>query len=80
MQEHYWVKNLKKAKRAGFDLERVLFVDNTPQKLESNFGNIVAVQDFEGDQSDSELVALAEYLVKIVDEPNFRTIEKRGWR
>ena len=42
MQEHYWVKNLKKVKRAGFDLERVLFVDNTPQKLESNFGNIVA--------------------------------------
>jgi TFIIF-interacting CTD phosphatase-like protein len=80
MQEHYWVKNLKKVKRAGFDLERVLFVDNTPQKLESNFGNIVAVRDFEGNQSDRELVALAEYLVNIVDTPNFRAIEKRGWR
>ncbi|MCP4291016.1 MAG: HAD family hydrolase [bacterium] len=80
LQGHYWVKNLKKVKRSGYDLERVLFVDNTPQKLESNFGNIVAVRDFEGSQSDNELVVLAKYLVKIVDTPNFRAIEKRGWR
>ncbi len=60
--------------------KRFLIIDNTPQKLESNFGNLVAVRDFEGDQSDRVLLALAEYLVKIVGEPNFRTIEKRGWR
>ena len=80
LQEQYWVKDLKKVKRVGYELERTLFIDNTPKKLERNFGNIIAVRDFEGDQSDHELEALARYLEIIVDEPNFRTIEKRGWR
>jgi len=79
-REHYWIKDLKKVRRAGYNLNRVLFVDNTSRKLERNYGNRVVVHDFEGDLEDMELPALAKYLISIVPEPDFRAIEKRGWR
>lgn len=79
-QSSYWVKDLKKVKRAGYDLDRVLIVDDTPRKLERNYGNAVYVRSFEGDQSDNELQQLAPYLMSLADCPNVRTIEKRGWR
>lgn len=79
LQEQYWVKNLKKVKSAGFKLERVLMVDDTPRKLERNYGNIVRVSEFTGDLSDRELVILLEYLVGMSHEKDFRKIEKRGW-
>jgi len=79
MQERYWLKNLKKLKRAGYDLERVLFVDNSAQALERNLGNLVLVPDFEGDPADRVLERLARYLADLSREPRFRGIDKRGW-
>jgi TFIIF-interacting CTD phosphatase-like protein len=79
LQEQYWVKDLKKVKKAGFNLERVLMVDDTARKLERNYGNIVRVSEFTGDRSDRELVVLLEYLVGLSHENDFRKIEKRGW-
>ncbi len=79
-QEHYWVKNLKKVKKLGIELERVLVVDDTPQKLERSYGNLVCVAEFSGDPADVELKLLEKYLQGIANEPDFRTIEKRGWR
>ena len=79
-QEHYWVKDLKKVKRQGFELARVLIVDDTPAKLERNHGNLVLVSEFTGDETDRELTALSEYLVDLAKEEDFRKIEKRGWR
>ena len=76
----YWVKDLKKVKRAGYDLNRVLVVDDTPQKLERNYGNAVYVRSFEGNPSDNELQQLAPYLLSLADCANVRTIEKRAWR
>lgn len=79
-QEHYWVKDLKKVRRVGYDLERVLVVDDTRQKLERNYGNLVLVQEFTGDPDDRELVRLADYLVAIAGTADLRAIEKRSWR
>jgi len=79
-QEPYWVKNLKKVKRAGFDLERVLMVEDTPRNLERNYGNLVQVSEFTGDPLDRELVDLREYLILLSQEGDFRKIEKRGWK
>jgi len=79
-QEQYWIKNLKKVKREGYNLDRVLFVDNTPKKLERNYGNIVIVRDFEGDREDKELANLSSYLTALGSESDLRSIEKRGWR
>jgi RNA polymerase II subunit A small phosphatase-like protein len=83
--ERYWVKDLKKVKRLGYDLGRVLMVDDTPSKLERNFGNAVYVRSFEGDLGDDELPRLATYLLSLADwakspGADFRRVEKRGWR
>ena len=80
LQEHYWVKDLKKVKRAGHDLERVLIVDDTPKKIERNYGNLVLVREFTGDPGDDELAPLADYLVSIAGLSNLRDMDKRNWR
>lgn len=63
-----------------FDLSRVLVVDDTPRKLERNYGNAIYIRAFEGDQKDEELPRLLSYLVQIANEPDFRVLEKRTWR
>lgn len=78
--EPYFVKDLKKVKRLGFDLNRTLMIDDTPQKLERNFGNAIYIPPFYGDPSDNELKSLGSFLVTLAGVANVRTIEKRGWR
>lgn len=67
-------------KRIGFDLARVLIVDDTPKKLERNFGNAIYVKPYLGESEDDELLRLSAYLrtMEVVDD--VRPIEKRGWR
>jgi TFIIF-interacting CTD phosphatase-like protein len=79
-QEEYWLKNLLKVRRLGFDLDRVLIVDDEPRKLERNYGNLVPIRPWIGDSGDQELSHLAGYLISIADRPNFRQFEKRSWR
>ena len=79
-QIYYPVKDLKKLKRRGYSLERVLMIDDTAQKLERNYGNHLEVRPFEGDPDDSELADVLPFLDWLVDEPDLRSIEKRHWR
>lgn len=78
--ENYFVKDLKKVKRLGFDLKRILIVDDTPQKAERNYGNAIYVPPFHGDLDDKELSRLGQFLKTLAGIPDVRTIEKRGWR
>lgn len=78
--ESYFVKDLKKVKRLGFDLRRVLIVDDTPEKVERNFGNAIYVTPFYGDQADTELAQLGQFLALLSTTSDVRSIEKRGWR
>ena len=78
--ETVYIKDLKKVKRLGYSLDRILFVDDTPNKMARNYGNAIYVQPFEGADDDSELPRLLIYLQKIRNEQNYRTLEKRGWR
>lgn len=80
LMEYYYIKNLAKLKRKGYDLEKILMVDNTPAKLKRNYGNLIHVADWTGDQSDTELIILQQYLLDLKDEPNVRKLEKRGWQ
>lgn len=80
LYEEYWIKDLRKVRRRGYQLERVVFVDNTPQKLERNYGNLVKVSSWNGCPADQELKHLARYLAWLAEQPNFRVLEKRGWR
>ena len=76
----YTVKNLNKVRKRGFDLNRVVAVDDTAQKYERSYGNLVQVRPFYGDPSDDELLYLGRYLKTFADRPNVRAIEKRRWR
>lgn len=80
LQEQYFVKDLKKVKRRGYSLARTLIVEDTPRKVERQYGNAVYVPSWEGSESDTVLLDLLNYLVTIRSEPNFRSLEKRGWR
>jgi RNA polymerase II subunit A small phosphatase-like protein len=75
-----YLKDLKKVVRLGYALERILFVDDSPEKLSRNYGNAVYVKPFEGAADDAELPLLLKYLESIHEIQSFRTLEKRGWR
>jgi len=75
-----FVKDFKKIKRLGYDLDRVLIVDDTPQKAQRNYGNAIYVSPFYGDAKDDELLRLSRYLKSLCDSRNVRAIEKRGWK
>ena len=75
-----YVKDLKKVKRLGYDLARILVVDDTRCKTARNYGNAIYIEPFVGDPGDEELRLLLEYLESLVGCQNFRSIEKRDWR
>jgi len=77
--EEYPVKDLKKVKRLGYRLERVLIADDTPRKVHRHYGNAVYVPPFYGDAQDETLPRLARFLISLRGAPNVRTLEKRGW-
>lgn len=78
--QEYHIKDLKKVRKQGFPKERMLIVDDTARNGERNFGSIITVREFTGQQDDKELLHLATYLESLAPHPNFRTIEKRYWR
>lgn len=78
--ETVYIKDLKKVKRLGYSLERILFVDDTPGKMARNYGNAIYVTPFEGNDRDGELPRLLMYLHSLEKEADFRKLEKRGWR
>lgn len=78
--ETVYLKDLKKAARKGYSLERILIVDDTREKLSRNYGNAIYITEFVGSDDDGELVPLAKFLICLHTAPNFRRIEKRGWR
>lgn len=76
----YWLKDLKKVKRKGYSLRRVLMIDDSPEKLGRRHGNHLRLIAFEGDAEDRELLDVLPFLDWIRDRDDFRIIEKRDWR
>lgn len=79
-EEFRYLKPLDKVKRLGWSLNRVLVVDDTPAKLERNFGNAIYPSPYMGAEDDRELELLGKYLLTLRDTPDVRPIEKRTWR
>jgi len=79
-QGYGWIKDLKKVRKRGFALERVLMVDDIPGNLARHYGNYIRVTPYLGDDDDRELALLARYLHQLRGVENVRTIEKRGWQ
>jgi Dullard-like phosphatase family protein len=80
LQESYWDKNLAKVKRFGYALESVIIVDDSPEKLQRSYGNLIRVRPYFGQEEDQELLLLLHYLERLRMVTNIRAIEKRGWR
>ena len=78
--DQFWLKDLKKVRRLGYALERVLVVDDSSEKLQRHYGNHVHITPYFGEAQDDELSRLASYLESLASEPDFRAIEKRNWR
>lgn len=74
------LKDLKKLTRRGYHPEQVIFVDDTPEKIQRSYGNYVRVAPFTGDSDDDELAALARYLDSLGSRATIRELEKRDWR
>lgn len=73
-------KRLDKLKKKGYSLEKILIVDDSPEKTRNNYGNAIYIKEYCGDNTDQELKFLYNYLIQIKDTLNVRTLEKRGWR
>jgi RNA polymerase II subunit A small phosphatase-like protein len=73
-------KPLKKLARRGYDLNRIVALDDSPEKYEQNHGNLVRVAPFEGAATDDELQHALAYLTQLATVANVRTVEKRGWQ
>jgi TFIIF-interacting CTD phosphatase-like protein len=80
LQTRYWIKDLKKVRRLGHSLENILVVDDSPRKLERNYGNHICIAPFEGDPADHEFERLEAYLLWLKDIANVRSVNKRHWR
>ena len=79
LMESYYIKNLAKLKRKGYLLEQIIMVDDTPRKLERNYGNLVRIKSWMGEANDGELLRLKSYLLELKEIENIRAAEKRGW-
>lgn len=77
--EDYHLKDLKKVRRMGYRLERVLIADDSARKVERHHGNAVYVPPYFGEPEDDLLPRLAQYLASLRGVVDVRTVEKRGW-
>jgi carboxy-terminal domain RNA polymerase II polypeptide A small phosphatase len=78
--ERMYTKPLAKVRKLGFDLTRVIAVDDKAENFYDAYGNLVQVRSFLSDSSDTELQKLAQYLPRLARETNIRKLEKRRWR
>ncbi|MBN1895831.1 HAD family hydrolase [bacterium] len=80
LRRHFFLKDLKKVKRLGFDLRRVLIIDDSPEAVGRNYGNHLFLRPFRGEQDNHEFLEVLPFLEWLKDQEDFRTIEKRTWR
>jgi carboxy-terminal domain RNA polymerase II polypeptide A small phosphatase len=76
--EYAHAKRMYKVRRLGYDLERVIVVDDSPEKWRDAYGNLVQVKAFQGNP-DNELHALERYLEILQTHRNIRRLNKRRW-
>jgi TFIIF-interacting CTD phosphatase-like protein len=78
-REESFVKDLRKLRRRGYELQRVLAIDDTPAAWSRSYGNLIRVRPYLGAAEDDELQLLMAYLGGLKDTPDVRAVEKRNW-
>ena len=61
----------------GYDLRKVLIIDDSPESFQQNYGNAIRVPEYKGSVEDTVLLDLLEELGSVED---IREVEKRDWR
>lgn len=74
-----YIKDLIKLRRRGVSLKQTVIADDTPSKLERQYGNLIRIKPYTAKRDDTVFLKLYEYLISLKNEKNFRTIEKRFW-
>ncbi len=77
-QDYYFVKDLKKLKRKGYQLQKIIVVDDSREKFERNYGNAILIKEYNGEKDDTELQLLLKYLKSIAYIENVRVRDKKG--
>lgn len=80
LQTFSYIKNLKKLKRKGYKLEDVIMIDDTPSNLRKNYGNLIRIEEYCGQNEDKELLRIMRFLDDLKTETDIRSIEKRSWK
>lgn len=76
----YYLKDIKKLKKKGYKIEKIIVIEDSRQAVQRNYGNAIIVQEYQGETNDDELLKLLRYLEKLGTVENVRTIDKRNWR
>ena len=72
-------KNISKLRKRGWNMERILMIDDKPEHIDS-YGNVIKVDPFYGDENDSELLKVEKYIKSIMNNSNYRRINKQDWK
>jgi RNA polymerase II subunit A small phosphatase-like protein len=75
-----YIKDLKKLKSLGFEMDRVIIVEDKPENCVRNASNAVIVKQFLGEENDEDLLKLAPYLAALAGQPNLQKVDKKTWR
>lgn len=78
--DYFWIKDLKKVKRIGYNLEKVLIIEDESRAIQRSYGNLILTSAYDGNPEDKELQILLNFLEWISKVENVRKIEKRHWR
>lgn len=71
-----WLKDLKKVRRLGWNLERVLVLDDKSAGLARHRGNLLPAPEWTGDPNDTFLLDVLPTLERLAKEENIRTASK----
>ncbi len=73
-----YLKNISKLRKKGYDMSRILMIDDKPEYIDS-YGNVISINPFYGDSNDTELKKMIKYLDIIKDDKDYRKVNKLNW-
>jgi len=71
-----WLKDLKKVRRKGFNLDKVLVLDDRPAGLARHRGNLLRAPEWTGDPNDTFLLDVLPTLKRLSQADNIRETNK----
>ena len=61
---YVYIKDLRKVQSQGYQLERILMIDDSPEKIARQPRNHIKIKPFLGQAYDIELLSLADELIR----------------